>query len=262
MRFPPLAPVEPPALQNKPTSIWAKDPMEVKRTMLIVFARVLILFITVLILLRVTGKKQVANLQPAELVTLVMVADVAAIPMTSPGTPLVNGIVGIFALLLMQFTLSYITMKSTRSRAIISGRPTNVIVNGKIVEESLQELRYNINDLLEQLRAAGYPAIQDVEWAVLETNGQLSVIPKSQKRPVTPEDLGISTQYEGLPVPLIVDGNPDKHNLERIGLDMNWLLAELKKHGVSRPKDVLYASIDTQGNFYCQPKSTIKESSA
>lgn len=236
--------------------------MEVKRTMLIVFARVLILFITVLILLRVTGKKQVANLQPAELVTLVMVADVAAIPMTSPGTPLVNGIVGIFALLLMQFTLSYITMKSTRSRAIISGRPTNVIVNGKIVEESLQELRYNINDLLEQLRAAGYPAIQDVEWAVLETNGQLSVIPKSQKRPVTPEDLGISTQYEGLPVPLIVDGNPDKHNLERIGLDMNWLLAELKKHGVSRPKDVLYASIDTQGNFYCQPKSTIKESSA
>src|SRR5690625_4341282 len=124
--FPPppsLAPEhgQTPGLQNKQPLVGVKDSMEVKGIMLIVFARVLILFATVLILLRVTGKKQVANLQPAELVTLIMVADVAAIPMASPGTPLVNGIIGIFALLLMQFTLSFITMKSSRSRAILNG---------------------------------------------------------------------------------------------------------------------------------------------
>lgn len=230
--------------------------------MLIVFARVLILFVTVLVVLRLMGKKQVANLQPFELVTMIMIADVAAIPMATTGTPLVNGVVGIFALLLAQFTISFIAMKSTRSRALISGRPTNVIVNGKIIEASLKELRYNINDLLEQLRAAGYPVIHDVEWAVLETNGQLSVIPKSQKRPVTPADLGVSTEYEGLPLPLIVDGNPDLQNLERIGLHMNWLLGELEKHGVGRPKDVLYAAIDTQGNFFCQPKNARREPTA
>lgn len=228
--------------------------------MLIVFARVLILFITVLVVLRLMGKKQVANLQPFELVTMIMIADVAAIPMATTGTPLINGVVGIFALLLAQFSLSFITMKSTRSRALISGRPTNVIEDGKIIGASLQELRYNINDLLEQLRAAGYPVIHDIEWAVLETNGQLSVIPKSQKRPVNPADLGISTEYEGIPTPLIVDGNPDRQNLDRIGLDMNWLLGELQKHGVGRPRDVLYAALDTQGNFYCQPKTTRRES--
>lgn len=223
--------------------------------MLIVFIRVLILYTTVLFFLRVLGKRQVSTLQPSELVTIILLADVAAIPMATPGTPLVNGLIGLFALLVASYTISYVSMKSMRLRAFISGRPTIVIANGRIVEDAMKELRYTINDLLEQLRTLGYPDVQDIEFGVLETNGQLSVIPKSQKRPVTPEDLGVETSYEGLPTPLIVDGYVDEQNLRQIGLDVNWLLGELAQRGISSPRDVLYASLDTKGNLFCQVKA-------
>nr|MBO2477285.1 hypothetical protein [Bacillota bacterium] len=222
--------------------------------MLIVFVRVVILYLALLVFLRILGKRQVTTLQPYELVTLILFADVAAIPMADTGTPLVNGLVGVFALLVASFTVSYVTLKSARARAAISGRPTVVVANGRIVEDAMLELRYNVNDLLEQLRIGGYPNIQDVEFAVLETNGQLSIVPKSQRRPVTPADLGVSTQYEGLPTPLIVDGEVDRHNLARIGLDMRWLREQIRAHGVDDTRAVLYAAIDTQGRFYCQPR--------
>lgn len=222
--------------------------------MLIVFTRVLILYATVLFFLRILGKRQVSTLQPYELVTIILLADVAAIPMATTGTPLVNGLVGLFALLVASYTVSYITMKNTRLRAAISGRPTIIIANGRIIEDAMKELRYTINDLLEQMRVMGYPNVQDVEFGVLETNGQLSIVPKSQKRPVNPEDLGLSTQYEGLPTPLIIDGEVDAQNLQRIGLDMNWLRGELARRGLQRPEQVLYAALDTRGNLYCQAK--------
>ena len=156
--------------------------------------------------------------------------------------------------MLAQFTVAYVTMKSIRMRAWLSGRPTIVIANGKIVQGALEEMRYNLHDLIEQLRAAGYPEINDVEYAILETNGQLSVIPKSQQRPVRPADLNVPTGYEGLPTPLIIDGHLDEANLRRLRLDGRWLQDRLREHGVSRPADVLFASLDTEGNFYCQPK--------
>jgi len=224
--------------------------------LLIVFLRVVILYATVLFFLRILGKRQVSTLQPYELVTIILLADVAAIPMATTGTPLANGLVGLFALLVASYTVSFITMKSTRLRAAISGRPTIIIANGRIIEDAMKELRYTINDLLEQLRVLGWPNVQDVEFGVLETNGQLSVVPKSQKRPVIPEDLGLETKYEGLPTPLVVDGEVDVQNLRRIGLDMQWLRDELGRFGVRRPEDVLYAALDTQGRLYCQPKST------
>ncbi|MBO8141802.1 MAG: DUF421 domain-containing protein [Firmicutes bacterium] len=222
--------------------------------MLIVFARVIILYAAVLFILRLSGKQQVSTLQPFELVTIVLLADVAAIPMATTGTPLINGLVGLFALLLSSFTLSFLTMKSARLRSAINGRPTVVVANGRLVEDAMRELRYSINDLLEQLRLAGYPAVNDVEFAVLETNGQLSVIPKSQRRPVMPADLGVPTSYEGLPTPLIVDGKVDRENLRLIRLDMDWLHRQIRAHGVDDPEAVLYAALDTQGRFFCQPK--------
>lgn len=223
--------------------------------LLIVFIRVLILYATVLFFLRILGKRQVSTLQPYELVTIILLADVAAIPMATTGTPLVNGLVGLFALLVASYTVSFITMKSTRLRAAISGRPTVIIANGRIIEDAMKELRYTINDLLEQLRVMGWPNVQDVEFGVLETNGQLSVVPKSQKRPVNPEDLGLQTEYEGLPTPLIVDGEVDLQNLGRLGLDREWLRSQLARRGLSRPEQVLYAALDTQGNLFCQAKA-------
>lgn len=224
--------------------------------MLIVFIRVFVLYTVLLLSLRILGKRQVSTLQPYELVTIILLADVASIPMATTGTPLVNGIVGVFALLLVSYTVSFITMKSAGLRAIISGRPTVIVANGRIVEQSMHELRYTVDDLMEQLRVLGYPNIQDIEFAVLETNGQLSIIPKSQKRPLHAADLGVETTYEGLPTPLVVDGEINFENLNLIGLDKEWLHKELIRRGLSEPREVLYAALDTTGNFYCQPKSS------
>lgn len=222
--------------------------------MLIVFVRVVVLYTVLLLSLRILGKRQVSTLQPFELVTIILLADVAAIPMATTGTPLVNGIVGVFALLVVSYTVSYLTMKSAGLRAIISGRPTVIVANGHIIEQSMNELRYTVDELMEQLRLMGYPNIADVEFAILETNGQLSVIPKSQKRPLHAADIGISTNYEGLPTPLVIDGRVDHQNLNLIGLDTDWLNEQLGQRGLSGPQQVLYAALDTSGNLYCQPK--------
>lgn len=217
--------------------------------------RTLILFTVVVVGLRLMGKRQIGQLQPYELVIVIMLSALAAIPMENTGIPLLSGLVPIFVLVLAQVTLSYLALKSERARGVICGAPSVVIENGKIVEKEMQRLRYNINDLLEQLRAKNFSNISDVEFAILETSGQLSVIPKSGKRPVNPEDMGLPTKYEGLPVTLIIDGYVFRKNLAGINLSEEWLREELLKFGVHSFKDVLFASLDTEGKLFFQVKS-------
>lgn len=222
--------------------------------MLLVLLRTLILFAVVVIVLRLMGKRQIGQLQPYELVIVIMLSELAAIPMQNTGVPLINGLIPIFTLLVSQVALSFISLKSERARGVICGTPSVLIQNGKILEHELAKQRYNINDLLEQLRIKNVPNIADVEFAILETDGQLSIIPKSQRRPLVPEDLNIPTRYEGLPTPLIIDGYVDRENLYKINLDENWLKGELQKNGLNDYSQVLFASLDCDGKLYCQAK--------
>lgn len=223
--------------------------------MLVVFIRTIILYILVVIVLRIMGKRQVGQLQPFELVTTIMLSELAAVPMQNTGIPLINGIIPIITLLFLQITFSYLNFKSERARGIICGKPSVVVENGKIVESELRRLQYNLNDLLEQLRSKDCARMADVEFAILETNGQLSVIPKSQKRPTTPSDLSIQTQYEGLPTNLIIDGNINHDNLKKVKLTEDWLKKELKKFGLNDVKDVLFCSLDTDGSLFFQKRN-------
>lgn len=223
--------------------------------MLIVIIRTLILFVFVATAMRIMGKREIGQLQPYELVIAIMLSELAAIPMENTGIPLLNGITPILTLLMAQVVLSYISLKSSRARAVICGTPSVLIENGKIKEKELARLRYNINDLLEQLRVKNVPNISDVEFAILETSGQLSVIPKSQKRPIVPEDMNLPTKYEGLPYTLIVDGEIMYKNLAKLNLDVAWLKQQLNSFGIADPKQVLFASLDTHGNLYYQKKS-------
>lgn len=223
--------------------------------MIIVILRTIILYSMVVIVMRVMGKREIGQLQPFELVIAIMISELAAIPMANTGVPLINGIAPILTLLMAQVVLSFISLKSNRARAIICGTPSVLIENGKIKENELKKLRYNLNDLLEQLRAKNIPNVSDVEFAILETSGQLSVIPKSQKRPIIPEDMNIPTKYEGLPYPLIVDGEIIHKNLQKLNLDVAWLHQQLNNFNIADPKQVLIASLDTQGNLYYQKKS-------
>lgn len=223
--------------------------------MVLGIVRTLILFTVVVVGLRLMGKRQIGQLQPYELVIVIMLSALAAIPMENTGIPLLSGLVPIFTLILVHVALSYLALKSERARGVICGTPSVVIENGKIVEKEMQRLRYNINDLLEQLRAKNFSNIADVEFAILETSGQLSVIPKSGKRPVNPEDINLPTKYEGLPVTLIIDGYVFRKNLAVINLSEEWLMAELRKFNIQSPKDVLFASLDTEGKLFFQAKS-------
>ena len=136
----------------------------------------------------------------------------------------------------------------------MDGNPSIVVRNGKLDINELTKARYNINELLEQLRVKGYANIADVEFAILETSGNLSVIPKSQKRPATPADLNIDTQYEGLPVPLVLDGKIQYDNLAEVNLSAAWLVNELAKFSITDVKDVFIASLDTQGKLFFQTR--------
>lgn len=223
--------------------------------MFIIFARAILLYLIIVLVMRIMGKRQIGELQPYDLVLAILLAELAAVPMQDKDIPLANGLISILALMLAQVGLSVISLKSERARGIICGTPSILISNGKIVENELRRSRYNINDLLEQLRSKNCPNIADVEFAILETSGDLSVIPKSQKRPVTPEDLGLDTKYEGLPYTLIIDGEVVDDNLRKTGLDREWLQNELAKFGMYRIQDVFFASLDTQGNLFYQTKS-------
>lgn len=223
--------------------------------MFTVIIRTLILYILVFFMMRLTGKRQIGQLQPYEVTVAIMVSALAAIPMEDVSIPLINSIIPILLLLSAQVLVSLLSMKVNKVRAFLCGKPSVLVENGKIVEKELEKIRVNLNDLLEQLRLAGFHNIADVEFAIMESNGQLSVIPKSQKRAVTPEDLNISTKYEGISNVLIIDGQVNHDNLCRIGLTEEWLYQELSKFGINNLKKVLLASIDTSGNLLFQVKS-------
>jgi uncharacterized membrane protein YcaP (DUF421 family) len=204
------------------------------------------------------GKHQIGQLQPYELVITIMISELAAVPMQDTEIPLINGIIPILTLLLIQISLSMLSLKNDRFRRLISGGPSILIERGLINQAELSRLRYNVTDLLEQLRLKGFSNIADVEFAVLETSGKLSVIPKSQKRPVNPEDLKLNPPYEGLPTILIEDGRIKTENLHKSKLTEEWLSKELDKAGIKNAAHVFLASRDASGKLFIQPKNELK----
>ncbi|RNC28744.1 MAG: hypothetical protein AWM53_01185 [Candidatus Dichloromethanomonas elyunquensis] len=223
--------------------------------MLISIIRTVILYLIIVAVLRVMGKRQIGQLQPFELVIVLMISELAAIPSQDIGIPLIAGLLPVLILLLLGITISHVSLKSEKARAIICGTPTVLIDKGHILEDELRKLRYNLSDLLEQLRVKNIPDLADVEYAILETNGQLSVIPKSTKRPANPEDLKIEVAGETLPYTLIMDGVLQQKNFTKANVNMNWLEQELTKANIKDYKKVLIASIGTQGKLYVQEKA-------
>ncbi len=220
--------------------------------MLITFFRAIVLYIIVLIVMRLMGKREIGQLQPFELAISIMIADLASLPMTETGVPISNGIIPILGLLVMHLVISMLNMKSTKIREIICGKPSILIFRGKIDEEVLKRERFTINELEERLRDNNIFNIGDVEYAVLETSGQVTVIPKPNKRPTTPEDFNMEPKYEGIPYDLVVDGKVMYKNLEKIGKNYVWLQKQTEKFGI-KPEEALIVTIDGDNQFFCQP---------
>lgn len=221
--------------------------------MLLTFFRAIILYILVLIVMRLMGKREIGQLQPFELAISIMIADLASIPMTDTGVPISNGIIPILGLLVMHLMISIINMKSIKAREIISGKPTILIYRGKIDEKALKKERFTINELEERLRGNNIFNLGDVEYAILETSGQVTVIQKPEKRNTIPEDFNIVPEYEGIPYDLVIDGIIMDDNLKTLGKNREWLKKQVEKFKM-KPEEALVVTYDGKGQIFCQKK--------
>lgn len=222
--------------------------------MIIAFVRTIILYLLIIAGIRLMGKRQVGELEPSELVLALIIADLAAVPMQDFGIPLLSGIIPILTLLSLTMIISVISMKSIKFRALICGRPSIIVENGKLHQREMAKNRFTVDELMEELRMKGITDISTVKYAILETNGQISVLPFADQKPPTARDLKVAPEDPGLPAILINDGRILDHNLRLRGYNRGWLDKQLKAHGAKRSEDVYLLTADELGRIYFAPK--------
>ena len=222
--------------------------------MTISFARTIILYLLVVIALRIMGKRQMGELSPAEFVITLLVSELAAIPMQNISTPLIYGIMPILTLLSFEIILSSIFIRSRRIRKIFAGRTSILIENGKVNQKEMRRLRLTLDELLEELRLKSFMDISTVKYAILESNGELSVFPFSKNESVTRADLGLDEDVSFMPHTLICDGIFIKHEANTIGKDKKWVKNELLKRNLYSFDDVFLMQADETGSVFIIPK--------
>lgn len=222
--------------------------------MIIILIRTLFLYLAVLFVLRVMGKGELSKMDPFQMVVLFMIAELAALPIESPDVGILDGITALAGLLFLEVLISYVSLKSEKFKRLVSGKPSVLIEKGRIDAKELESLRISINDLSEQLRLKNVPSISDVDYAILEANGDLSVIPKPDKKPLTPKDLSIPMKSETLPIVLIADGYLYQDSLTKAQLSENRLKSELLTLGVTDYSQVFICFSDENKKIHVYPK--------
>lgn len=226
--------------------------------MAIIFIRTLIIYFSLLLIMRLLGKRQLGEMELSEFVVAALIADLASHPLQDIGIPMINGLVPIVTLFCCEVLISGLAMKNIRLRALLFGKPSMLVEKGKIRQKEMKKNRFTTDELMEELRNQGYPDISAVEYAVLETDGRLSVIPYPSEAPVTPAQLKIEAEDKGYPVVVISDGHVIQSNLRLVGRDMNWLKQRLAALGIKDTKQVFLMTVNSAGQVYY----TIKEPEA
>ncbi len=216
--------------------------------------RSLIIYLIVFLLLRLMGKRQIGEMQPFELVITLIIADLATIPMAETALPLIHGIIPIITLALIHFILTFLSMKSVYLRKLINGKPVIVVNPNGIDHKSLKRLNMNVNDLMENLRGCGYFNLEEVLYAIMQTNGTLTVLPRSAYAPLNASSVGIKVENASLPIILISEGKVVKENMEIAQINNNFLVKQLGKVSL-KISDIFFISINTEGKMYIQPKT-------
>lgn len=222
--------------------------------MLTILLRTVILFAAAVLIIRAMGKRQVGQLQPFDLVVMIMVAELASTPIGGPGIPIWQGIVPIAALMVCHTLITAVCMRSQRFRIWFCGQPTVLVRNGVICEKQMRKMSITINDLMEGMRTGGILDPAEAGTVILETGGQMSVFPKAQHRAVSPDDLHLQPVEEGMPLPLILDGEIHQDNLRRGKLTREWLQEKIRAQGYESAENVLFACLNTGGMLLIQGK--------
>lgn len=217
---------------------------------LVVVVRAIIAFITLLIFTRILGKQQISQLSFFDYITGITIGSIAATLTTDLTSRAWPHWVGLFMWALLVFIFQFMILKGRNIAKYIDGEPAVVILKGKIMEDTLKKTRYRATDLLKLLRSKDVFDISEVEYAVLETNGELSILKKSEVQPITPKDIGILTPYKGLSKELIYDGKVMEKNLISVNRDKNWLLNQIRAYGFGSFDEVFLALIDESGKMF------------
>jgi uncharacterized membrane protein YcaP (DUF421 family) len=220
--------------------------------------RTLILYIALVASMRVMGKRQLGQLEPAELVIAVLISDLAAHPLQDIGTPLLYGLIPVITLLCCEVLISAGIIKSLKLRTFVCGKPSIIIDNGRIVQAEMKKNRFTLDELTEDLRKKSILDIATVKYAILETDGSLSTLMFPAEAPVTPKQMNINADDNGYPIIVINDGRVLEKNLNKIGYNMKWLTAQLKNRKISEAKDVYLMSVDSAGKIYFAIKEPSK----
>lgn len=200
--------------------------------MAVALIRSLILYLIIIFAMKMMGKRQISDFQTSELVITIMISNIAAIPMGDTAQPLLSSLIPIAILICSEILISYLMLKNSKIRHFICGKPIVVVYEGRINQKALKYLRISTEDLFEQLRQANVFSVDDVWFAVMETNGNLSVMPKSAQSPPTAETLKVKTEDPDIETIIISDGTIAESSLSVCGLDMNWLAETLKKQNI------------------------------
>lgn len=222
--------------------------------MLISLVRTIILYTVVVAALRLTGKRQLGELSPSELVVTILISDLAAVPMQDYSIPLLSGVTPVIALVSMEVILSALCFNNSRFRRIMNGNPCTIIHHGKLNQSMMRRMRLSIDDVLEELRIAGVTDLSQVRRAVVETNGQLSVVLNSKDRPATCSDLKLHPPEEDVPLVIVCDGKLMHSNLKLLQKSPAWVEQQCANKGIRSIADVFLFTLDETGKQYIQKK--------
>lgn len=225
--------------------------------MIISLIRAVILYTLIIFAIRLMGKRQIGQLQPGELAITILISNIAVLPIEDINVPLSLGAVPILTLVCFELLISILSMKSFRLRTILSGKPIFVIENGKINQKAINSLRFTIDDLMEGLRSCEVFDISQVAYAIVETNGTMSVIKKFPSQNVTAQMLKLQNQQTTIPLVIVSDGKVVNDNLKEVGLTKKWLLNELQKENINA-NDIFIMTADTNKNTFITLKENVK----
>lgn len=222
--------------------------------MAIIFVRTVILYFAILISMRIMGKRQLGEMEISEFIVAALIADLAATPLQDIGIPLLNGLVPIIIMFCFEIIIAGLNMRSVKLRKLTYGRPEIIIRNGRIIREAMHKNRFTLDELMQELRAQGLTDTAQVEYAVLETNGQLSIILKSGDQPATASQMGVDADDVSYAHIIINEGRILDNNLKLLGRDRRWLANELKRQNLRSADEVYILTLSENGSVFCQAK--------
>lgn len=229
--------------------------------MLTSLLRTILIYSIILLGLRVMGKRQISQLQTSELVVTLLISELAVAPIQEPDQPFLTGLLPIVTLVAFEVLISFFMLKSGKFRQMVCGKPIVVIENGRVLQHQMRRLRMTTEDLFEQLRQNGAFYLEEVAFAVVETNGLLSVVKKPEFDTLTPREAGVKVSPEGLEVVVISDGELSENSLKLSGKDRLWVEKQLRQQNLSL-QDVFIMTIKTEGGHRIIKKEPKKKQSA